>query len=287
VELHALTLDLPLDLFVLYSSAVSLLGSPGQANYTAGNAFLDALGHHRASRAGWAQHQLGAVLGGRTLGGAAQSRRSAGVPGVERLSPSEGNRVLERLLDAEMSQIGVMQLNLRRWLEFYPRAAGAPFWSELRLERDGGPAAPADGRFQEKLKSAVPGQRLALLEQHVSELLGRVLRLDPAKIGRRTVFMSLGMDSLMSLEVRNRLESQPGGQALDRSAVHLPRPGLAAAHLIEQVELPASPSDEPSPAPVAAAASNDASASIEELTDDELLAAFDASMSRIQTEKLR
>ena len=45
--LHRLLEDAPLDFFVMFSSAGSLLGQPGQGNYAAANAFLDALAHHR------------------------------------------------------------------------------------------------------------------------------------------------------------------------------------------------------------------------------------------------
>ena len=74
--LHRLLADAPLDFFVLFSSAGSLLGQPGQGNYAAANAFLDALAHHRRAQGqpalsinwgAWAELGFADTAGGRRL----------------------------------------------------------------------------------------------------------------------------------------------------------------------------------------------------------------------------
>jgi acyl carrier protein len=84
--------------------------------------------------------------------------------------------------------------------------AGAPFFAELIGEK-GNRGVSAAANFCEQLERTAPTQRLGMLEGHLLEQLGKVLRIDPSRMDKRTPFANLGIDSLMSLELRNRLEA--------------------------------------------------------------------------------
>ncbi|HYO70633.1 MAG TPA: SDR family NAD(P)-dependent oxidoreductase, partial [Archangium sp.] len=114
-NLHTLTADKPLDFFIMYSSAASLLGSPGQSNYAAANAFMDALAHHRRSQGltglsiNWgAFSDVGQA--------AAQANRGERLSfrGISGLKPAQGTTVLGRLLSSRAAQVSVMQLDARQ-----------------------------------------------------------------------------------------------------------------------------------------------------------------------------
>ncbi|XXX76160.1 type I polyketide synthase [Sorangium sp. So ce134] len=210
-NLHALTEGRPLDFFVLYSSGASLFGSPGQANYSAANAFLDALSRERARR-GLASMsvQWGAFA---EVGlAAAQDNRGKRLSsrGVASFTPAEGLEALRRLLLHPRAEIGIVRFDARQWIEFYPTAASLPLFAEL--VQGGAPARgdTAPPRARQMLEEAAPHERLPLLERHLSEQVAAVLRLDPRRLDRSAPFQSLGMDSLMSLELRNRFEVSLG-----------------------------------------------------------------------------
>ncbi|MEK7324228.1 MAG: SDR family NAD(P)-dependent oxidoreductase, partial [Chloroflexota bacterium] len=130
-NLHTLTQHLPLDFFVLFSSASSLLGSPGQGNYAAGNAFMDALAHYRKAQGlpalsinwgAWSEVGMAASL-------ESQDQRRWAAQGMGAMTPEQGLAVFGQLLDAaEAAQIGVLPIN---WSTLSQRGNQSPLLSDL------------------------------------------------------------------------------------------------------------------------------------------------------------
>jgi myxalamid-type polyketide synthase MxaE and MxaD len=232
--LGELTKDDPLDCFVLFSSAAALLGSPGQSNYAAANAFLDAFALQRRKRGlpalsvnwgPWSEVGLAAARSDR--GGRLAFR------GFEGIAPDQGMDILARLLAQDEPVVAAMPINLRQWRQFYPRAAEAPFLSSLPWSE----AGPAEGQavIREKLLAEPPAKRRDLLEQHIAGQLAQVLRIEARSIDRDAPLTNLGFDSLMGLELRNRLELTLGLRLSATLIWSYPTVADLAGHLLSKV----------------------------------------------------
>jgi acyl carrier protein len=210
-NLHALTAAMPLDFFVLCSSAASILGSPGQANYTAANACLDALAHYRRRR-GLAAHSInwGPWSG---VGLAARPDRGGrlALRGMSSISPRQGVEMLGALLGQEIPQVAVMPVDWPTWRQFYPETATSPFFARLDLAAAaaGGATASRPGATlaREDLLAAEPADRLVLLEEYLTDRIARVLGTSALKVDRSRPLIRMGMDSLMAVELKNRVEA--------------------------------------------------------------------------------
>jgi NAD(P)-dependent dehydrogenase (short-subunit alcohol dehydrogenase family) len=212
--LHAWTAALPLDFFVLYSAAGAVLGSPGQASYTAANTFLDALAQHRRSRglAGlsvqwgvWSDTGRAAALG--------VSDR-ARLQGIGSMTADQAHAALDVVLRQVFAPaaVAVVQVDWPAFLgDGGPRAA-APFFADMLPEaRPPAAAAPAPPagtprRLRQELDRATPARRALLLAAHVRAQVTRVLGLEPGyRIGADQPLQELGLDSLMAVELRTLL----------------------------------------------------------------------------------
>nr|WRX36518.1 hypothetical protein [Cystobacterineae bacterium] len=212
LHLHTLTRALPLDFFVLYASGAGLLGSPGQGNYAAANTFLDALAHHRRAQGlpalsiDWgAFSEVGLA--------AAQENRGARLAGrgLRNLTPDEGLVALVRLLEGGVAQGAVLPFDVHQWVDFYPAAASSPLLSRLRAEQPSGVRrAAGDGALAERLAAAAPEARASVLLEFLRGEAARVLRIPESRFDGNAPLTSLGMDSLMGLELRNRIEGALG-----------------------------------------------------------------------------
>lgn len=208
-NLHTLTRNLPLDHFVLFSSVAAQLGSSGQANYAAGNSFMDTLASYRRTQGlpalsinwgPWAEVGMAATDENR---GSRLAFR-----GMGSLTPEQGMAAFDRVLREDLAQISVVPFNVRQWCQFYPKAADTPLLALLlKAQDDGDDAKRQTGTMRARIEAAQPEEQHELLATHVREQLAQVLRLSPDRINAQTQLSSLGLDSLLALELRNRLEA--------------------------------------------------------------------------------
>jgi acyl transferase domain-containing protein/NADPH:quinone reductase-like Zn-dependent oxidoreductase/acyl carrier protein len=240
-NLHSATQQMPLDYFVLFSSAASLLGGPGQSNYAAANAYMDALSHYRQSQ-GLVSLSINWGPWARVGLAAAQDNRGARVAarGIASIEPEKGLELLEYLLiqcPSGEAQIGVFALNIRQWSQFYPQFAEAPLFRHLLEEaRQGRKQRQQGGSMRTRLETAESAQRKSLLEEHLCAEIAGVLKLDPARLDRQGALERLGFDSLMALELRNRLERSLGLTLPATLIWAYPTMVALAAYLSEQFE---------------------------------------------------
>jgi len=201
-NLHLLTRDLPLDSFVLFSSAASLLGSPFQANYASANSFLDALAHYR--------HSLGlkglSINWGAFTEGMGESEVLA-VKGLKRLEIPESLALLPSLLAANIPQVGVLSVDWSVVLEQFPLWKKAPFLKSLGLSTTEEVALITP---KEQWLSLPPSQQNTFLENYLRSQLAKVLGLSADSVSGNANLLDLGMDSLRVMELINKLKEDWG-----------------------------------------------------------------------------
>jgi myxalamid-type polyketide synthase MxaE and MxaD len=207
--LHRLLRDDPLDFFVLFSSAGAILGQPGQGNYAAANAFLDALAHHRRARGqpalsinwgAWAGKGFAASVGGKRL-----AARLA-LHGINSITPERALGVLRRLIGQNATQVVAVPVDWKTYRDASPAGSASPLLSELtREDAELAQPAPATSKRRDALLAAEPGERRHLLQSYLSEQVARALGLSPSRLDLQQPLSHLGLDSLMAVELRNRI----------------------------------------------------------------------------------
>ena len=267
-NLHTLTQDIPLNFFVLFSSVTALFGAVGVGNYASANAFLDGLAHYRQSCGlpalsinwgSWAE--VGMLT---TLSKQAQKQWTS--QGISAMSPKEGIAVLEYLMDQPKAQYGAFVVDWPTWVKHYPSQNTAcplgipPLVSDLTQRAlwvkrpqssplelggiEGGRGAKEKPKRQaaflqqvlQQIKSAPANKYRVLLVDHVRTEVSTILggksseEIDIAK-----GLFEIGFDSLMSVELRNRLQSSLGCSLPSTLAFDYPTIEALVDYLIQQV----------------------------------------------------
>ncbi|MEZ5863060.1 MAG: SDR family NAD(P)-dependent oxidoreductase [Geminicoccaceae bacterium] len=222
-NLHRATQGQELDFFVLFSSVAALLGSTGQANYVAGNAFLDKLATFRR-----AAGLPGISLAWGALGGKGFVARNAAIQsylesqGIVPLEIDEALAAFGRVVRLDPGAVALAKVDWAKLGKAQTVVSGSPRVAHLLAQGEDGKAA--GGRARAAILAAPPARRPALLAKFLKEQVGRVLRVEPAEIDADRPLSELGLDSLTSFEFKNRIETElgvslPAGKFLQKPTI--------------------------------------------------------------------
>ncbi|WP_446678278.1 type I polyketide synthase [Streptomyces scopuliridis] len=211
--LHELTRDLDLAGFVLYSSVSGVLGGPGQGNYAAANAYLDALAQHRRSQdlpaisLAWGPWGRGSGMTSHVSAADLERMARGGMPP---LAIDQGLALFDAALVLDRSTVVPTRINVAGLQE---QQALPALWRELvpRTRRSAAAADRSPVTLHERLRHLAPAEQEDLLIELVvgysAALLGHP---DPSGVDPERGFLELGFDSLVSVGLRNQLAEALG-----------------------------------------------------------------------------
>ncbi|WP_205877972.1 type I polyketide synthase [Mycobacterium camsae] len=249
-NLHDLTRDANLAAFVTFSSLAGIVGSPGQGNYAAANAFLDGLAGYRraqglpANSIAWGLWEESSALT-RHLGERDLARMRQ--VGLSPLPTEQALALLDAVLLADQPVAVGARLNTAALTS---EAELPPLWHDLvtrptRRVVDSADTSAAAGGIVERLHTLPPEQRQRALTELISTSAATVLGHSSAvEIDGQKAFQELGFDSLTAVELRNRLKAATGLTLSPTLIFDYPTPAALAAYLAGQLATSAPPPSE-------------------------------------------
>ncbi|MGH3375173.1 MAG: amino acid adenylation domain-containing protein [Actinoallomurus sp.] len=213
-HLHELTQDLDLDLFMTYSSIASIMGAPGQGNYAAANAFLDALAHLRrakglpATSVAWGPWEGEGMAAGLSE----TDRVRFAQLGLDRLSPEEGLELFELAVRSRRALTMAAAFDLNRLQHYYEERGGIPPLLRSLLSGGGGRSRGGGGSDLRKLLSeSAPEEHAAIVLGMVREEVAKTLGFgSPDDVDANLPLQDIGIDSLTAVLMRNQLADLTG-----------------------------------------------------------------------------
>ena len=236
--LHKLTQKLELEFFVNFSSIAAVWGSKGQAHYAAANRFLDGLTYYRQSM-GLASYSInwGPWSGGGMAAG--EGINLLNKMGVKPLESEKAISALEKVLVSKKPQTVVADINWRLFKELYELGGKRSFLEEISV----GEGAEEEETQKQKVKAEFLAKleeesslekRQEILTEHIRGQVAQVLGLSSSQLPEVNVgFMSMGMDSLMVVELKNRLQNQLGIKLPETIAIEYPTTAKLSLHIEE------------------------------------------------------
>lgn len=236
--LHELTLKCSLDFFVLFSSATTLLGNPGQANYVAANSYLEALTRYRRARGlpatcvCWgAIDDAGFLARNEKIKAALLSRM-----GGAAIKSALALDILEAMLLSNQSEIGVMDFSWKALSRFLP-SASTPRFSELARVSEENDHDDENVEDVQRLLTELPeNELLSVFKEMLKSEVGEILRVPAERIDADRSIYEMGLDSLMGVELVVALESRFGTRLPVMTLSQSPTISKLAERIVQQLK---------------------------------------------------
>ncbi|WP_151244913.1 beta-ketoacyl reductase, partial [Bordetella bronchiseptica] len=228
-HLDALTAGLALDFFVCFSSATTLFGNPGQSNYVAANAWLEAFCRARRERGLPATSVAWGALDdvGYLARNAKVKDALAGRMGGQALRSDVALQALEDILLADRSDLGVLELDWNALARFLPSAASPKFGDVARRRAQAGGPDLNDEDIRHLAATLDDAALQARLVEILKAEVGEILRVPMDRLDASRSVYDMGLDSLMGVELVVALENRCG--------LKLPVMALSESPTIEQL----------------------------------------------------
>ncbi len=276
--LHELTMasNINLDFFVLYSSATTLFGNPGQASYVAANTWLESFAQQRralglpATVVCWgAIDDVGYLARNSAIKDALQNRM-----GGNAIPSKIALRTLENMLLVDQSGIAVMDLDWRTLSRFLP-TADSPKYTLLAQSIDSTQFDDTDEHDVRKMVSELSNDALlAMFTSIIQAEVADILRAAPDKIDTRRSMFEMGLDSLMGVELATALEARFGVRLPAMMLTEHPTITKLAARLVTDLQ-----ADQTSTAMSDAADINDALLKVQQIAKQHSVQLSDAQLT--------
>jgi len=207
-NLHRLTLNYPLDLFVLFSSATTCLGNPGQANYVSANTFLESLARFRrrsrlpATVVAWdAINDTGYLARNEVL--ASRLSKRAGLGGI---SSVQALNMLERLIVEGRTDTIIMNANWAALRQALPLLNSNLYRNIMHAISQDGEDGSED--MSDLLARLPDNEKQPVIVNFLIREIARILQTAEEKIGHNSTIQDLGIDSLMAMELASTIETR-------------------------------------------------------------------------------